>query len=61
MDDQLTDAQVENWRKMLAGMIGPRALIMPREEVERHRQAINQAFKHEEAMPQRAPGGAHRW
>jgi hypothetical protein len=27
---QLTDAQVENWRKVLCGMIGPYALIMPK-------------------------------
>ena len=29
----LTDAQVENWRKVLCGMLGPWALVMPREDI----------------------------
>ena len=30
---RLTPEQIQNWRKVLAGMIGPYALIMPDEQV----------------------------
>jgi len=33
----MTDQQIENWRKILCGMLGPYALIMPQEEVEKIR------------------------
>jgi len=32
--DDLTKEQIENWRKMLVGQIGPWALMMPDEEVQ---------------------------
>ena len=38
MDDKpLTDEQIENWRRVLCGMLGPYALIMPKEQVQRLR------------------------
>jgi len=33
--DQLTDEQIEHWRKAIALSIGPYAFIMPKEEIER--------------------------
>ena len=33
-ENKLSDEQIENWRKTLCGMIGPYALIMPKEEVQ---------------------------
>lgn len=30
----LTDEQIENWRKTLCGVLGPYALIMTREQIE---------------------------
>ena len=33
----LTDEQVENWRKVLCGMFGAYALIMPRKDIEKFR------------------------
>ena len=38
--DKLTDVQVENWRKVLANMIGPYALTMPRERIEEFKDAM---------------------
>ena len=35
--DKLTDEQLKNWRRTLAMTIGPYALIMPAEEVQRIR------------------------
>mgnify|MGYP006980376562 CR=1 FL=1 len=29
----MNDTQVENWRRVLLGMVGPYALIMPREQI----------------------------
>lgn len=29
----MNDTQVENWRRILVGMIGPYAFIMPREQI----------------------------
>lgn len=38
MDDkQLTDKQIENWRKVLSHSLGPYAFMMTREEVQRIR------------------------
>lgn len=39
-DCNLTDEQVENWRKTLFGMIGPAALILPREEIQSFRDSM---------------------
>lgn len=32
---KLTDEQVKNWRNVLLGIIGPYALIMPKEDVKK--------------------------
>jgi len=34
-ETQLTDKQIENWRKILSLQIGSYALIMPKEEVQK--------------------------
>lgn len=39
---KLTDQQVENWRYILVDMIGPYAIIMPRDKVEE----IAESFQH---------------
>jgi hypothetical protein len=33
----LTPEQIENWRELLVGMIGPYALIMPAEKIQQMR------------------------
>ena len=43
MSEPLTDEQVENWRKVLLGMIGPYALIMPREDIQAFREKTQKA------------------
>jgi len=34
MTQKLTPEQIKNWRKILAGMLGPYALLMPDEEIQ---------------------------
>ena len=34
MGDTLTKEQITNWRKVLCGMIGPYAMIMPENEIQ---------------------------
>jgi hypothetical protein len=29
----MTDKQIQNWREVLVGMLGPYALLMPKEQV----------------------------
>jgi hypothetical protein len=36
-DGILSDEQISNWRKVLCGMLGPYALIMPKEQIQRMR------------------------
>lgn len=47
---KLTDEQVANWRKVMCSVLGPWALIMPREDVERLRDKM-QALCNAEAKP----------
>jgi len=43
---ELTDEQVENWRKVLCQTLGPYALIAPREQIQEIRDNMqNQALK----------------
>lgn len=42
MSEKLTPKQIENWRKVLAGMIGPYALLMPDEQVQSIRDRMQQ-------------------
>ena len=37
INGQLTDEQVENWRRVLCNTIGPFALIMSREDIQKFR------------------------
>lgn len=53
--DPLTDAQVENWRKAMAMQYGEAWLTMPREHIEKMRQAIQRAFDVEHAQPPAEP------
>ena len=40
MFDPMTEEQVEHYRKVLAGMIGPYALLMSAAEIQAHRDAM---------------------
>ncbi len=37
MDNQLTEEQINNWRNVLVGMLGPYALTAPAEEIQAFR------------------------
>ena len=39
-DDKLTPEQIENWRRVLCGMIGPYALMMPSEQIQMYRDKL---------------------
>jgi hypothetical protein len=43
-DEQLTDEQIENWRKVLCGILGPYALIMTREQIQAFRDKMQKDF-----------------
>lgn len=40
MNEPLTPQQIDNWRTMLLGMIGPYALIMPAEHIQQYRDKL---------------------
>ena len=48
LDNKLTPEQIVNWRNILAGMIGPYALIMPYEDVQKMRDEMNAHFNADE-------------
>jgi hypothetical protein len=41
MNGQLSDVQVENWRKVLFGIVGPYATFMSREDIQKFRDKMN--------------------
>lgn len=45
MSEKLTDEQIKNWREVLVGMIGPYALIMPKEEIQAFRDKTQNAVQ----------------
>lgn len=47
-DKPLTDEQIENWRRVLCGMLGPYALIMPKEQVQRLRDKMQRDLNAQE-------------
>lgn len=47
--DKLTDEQIKNWRKFLSGLLGPYALIMPKEEIEKFRDKMQKKVDEVEA------------
>jgi len=47
-NDKLTPEQIVNWRNILVGMIGPYALIMPYEDVQKMRDEMNAHFNADE-------------
>lgn len=50
LPDSLTPSQIENWRKVLLGLVGPYALIMPDEEVEQIRATIQSQLSDEKTQ-----------
>lgn len=44
MEEKLTDKQIENWRKVLCTTLGPYALIMPAEEIQKIRDKMQEKF-----------------
>ena len=48
LPNQLTDEQVANWRRILCLSLGPYALIMPREEVQRWRDMMQDRVNDDE-------------
>jgi hypothetical protein len=48
-DEKLTPEQIENWRRVLCGMIGPYALMMPAEQIQLYRDKL------QGGLTQRAP------
>jgi hypothetical protein len=46
--NELTPEQIVNWRNILLGMIGPYALIMPCEDVQKMRDEMNAHFNSDE-------------
>lgn len=52
----LTAQQVENWRKVLLGMIGPIALLLPASEIQRLKDAMQRDIDQEgERLSQQRP------
>ena len=41
-EEKLTPEQIENWRKVLVGLIGAYALLMSVEEIEKFRDRLQQ-------------------
>jgi len=41
MSKKLTDEQIKNWRRVLVGMFGPYALIMPKEQIQQYFDKLN--------------------
>ena len=39
-EDKLSPEQIENWRRVLTMQIGPYALIMSAEEIQRHKNSM---------------------
>jgi len=39
-EEKLTPEQIENWRKVLLGMLGPYALIMSVEDIQKFRDRL---------------------
>jgi hypothetical protein len=44
MSEQLTEQQIENWRNVLSDKFGPYALIMSREQIQTHRDKIQEVI-----------------
>jgi hypothetical protein len=42
--DKLTPEQIKNWRNVLLGMLGPYALLMPDEDVQKMRDNMQSHF-----------------
>ena len=43
MNKQLTEEQIKNWRRVLIGIFGPYALIMPKEQIQAHRDQMQES------------------
>ena len=40
--ETMTDEQIENWRKVLSMILGPYALMMPKEDVQKMRDKMQE-------------------
>ena len=56
--EPLTPEQVENWRKILRGMVGPYASILSAEEINSLRDSLQQIADRSETVT--APPGAEK-
>jgi len=56
MVEKLTPEQIKNWRKILAGMIGPYAFLMPDEEVQAIRDRMQARLNQIADSPDRGVG-----
>lgn len=43
--EKLTEEQIQNWRKAMCGMLGPYALIMPVEQIEKIREKMQSSVE----------------
>lgn len=41
-EDKLSPEQIENWRRILTMQVGPYALLMTAEEIQRHKDFLQQ-------------------
>jgi predicted DNA-binding transcriptional regulator len=54
----LSNEQVENWRRVLCGILGPYALIMPKEQIQKFRDKMQERVnKLEEEMKEEKRDG----
>ncbi len=40
MSEKLSEEQIQNWRRVLCGMFGPYALLMPKEQIQLFRDRL---------------------
>ena len=40
MSEELSEEQIKNWRRVLIGMFGPYALLMPKEQIQLFRDRL---------------------
>ena len=54
--DKLTDEQVENWRRILLGAIGPYALLMTREQIQAHHDRVQAIWDTKVSVREKSAG-----
>jgi len=53
MPKALTEEQIKNWRRVLVGMFGPYALIMPKEQIQAHRDKMEEWANEQPIQPEK--------